>query len=176
MATAEADQEALSWGLIRRAGQSASTAEKTGFIEATAWGKFFSYEQVEHLASHMDLYEVKAGTVIFSEGDREAYLVLVTRGAVDIIKSDAQSYPKKMYTVTAGKTIGEMSLIDGEPRSASAIAASDARLLVMTAENFAALNETRPRIGLMLVQKIARQMSQLLRLTSGRLVDHLAAG
>lgn len=176
MASADVEQEALSWGLIRRAGQSASTSEKAGFIESTSWGKAFSYEQVLHLASHMELYEVKAGTVIFSEGDREPYLVLVTRGQVDIIKSDTQSYPKRIYTVSAGKTIGEMSLIDGEPRSASAIAATDARLLVMTAANFAALNDETPRIGLLLVQKIARQMSQLLRLTSGRLVDHLATG
>ena len=66
-----------------------------------------------------------------------------------------------------------MSLIDGEPRSASAVAATDASLLVMTAANFAALNETLPGIGLILALKIAKQMSQYLRLTSGRLIDHL---
>jgi CRP-like cAMP-binding protein len=66
-----------------------------------------------------------------------------------------------------------MSIIDGEPRSASALTGSDAVLFVMTAEQFQNLNRALPGIGIDLVLKIAKQMSQYLRQTSGRLIDHL---
>lgn len=160
-------------GLLSGEPQPVSLAEKCDLIEETVWGKNFSYEQVKQLAGFMALYSVRAGSVIFSEGDRESYLVLVVRGQVDVIKSDTESMPKKIYTVGPGKTIGEMNLIDGEPRSASAIAATDTRLLVMTAKSFASLNQELPGVGLVLVMRIARQMSQYLRLTSGKLIDYL---
>lgn len=169
------DQLRPARGLLNREPQQVSLSEKCDLIEATIWGKHFSYEQVKQLAAYTAVYAVTAGSVIFSEGDRESYLVLVTRGQVDVIKSDADSTPKKIYTVGPGKTIGEMNLIDGEPRSASAIAATDARLLVMTAKSFAALNEELPGVGLVLVMRIARQMSQYLRLTSGKLIDYLGS-
>jgi CRP-like cAMP-binding protein len=57
-----------------------------------------------------------------------------------------------------GKTFGEMSLIDGEPRSASAIALDDSKVLVLTE---------------MVLLKLAQLMSQRLRQTSDLLVDFL---
>ncbi len=93
---------------------------------------------------------------------------------MDVIKCDAQGVPKKVNTLKSGRTIGEMSLIDGEPRSAAAVAATGATLLVMTIASFNVLNETRPATGLSLALKIAKQMSQYLRLTSSRLVDTLS--
>ena len=68
-----------------------------------------------------------------------------------------------------------MSIIDGKPRSASAVSGSDATLFVMTAAQFTGLNEALPGIGITLALKIAKQMSQYLRQTSGRLIDHLGS-
>jgi CRP-like cAMP-binding protein len=147
--------------------------ERSELIEATAWGKDFSFEQIKKMARYMDLYKISRKTVLFAEGEKKAYLVLIARGRVDVIKFDTHQTPKRITTLGPGKTIGEMSLIDGEPRSASAVAATDASLLVMTAANFNALNKDLPGIGLILALKIAKQMSQYLRLTSGRLIDHL---
>ncbi|MBL0712876.1 MAG: cyclic nucleotide-binding domain-containing protein [Desulfosarcina sp.] len=147
--------------------------EKSELIEATAWGKAFSFEQIKKMARYMDVYKVARKTVLFAEGEKRVYLVLIARGHVDVIKFDSNHTPKKITTLGPGKTIGEMSLIDGEPRSASAVAATEATLLVMTAAHFEALNKALPGIGLILALKIAKQMSQYLRLTSGRLIDHL---
>jgi CRP-like cAMP-binding protein len=100
-------------------------------------------------------------------------MVLIIKGRVDVVKFDSQRTPKKITTIGPGKTIGEMSIIDGEPRSASAVIGSEATLFVMTAAQFNGLNEALPGIGITLALKIAKQMSQYLRQTSGRLIDHL---
>jgi CRP-like cAMP-binding protein len=113
--------------------------------------------------------------VLFFEGDKNAFLVLIIKGNVHVVKFDSQRNPKKITTLGPGKTIGEMSIIDGEPRSASAVTAVASTLMVMTAEKFNRLMDEQPRVALVLVQKIAKLMSQYLRQTSGRLIDHLGS-
>ncbi len=167
------DRPGTSTALWGQARTSATTLEKAELIEAMVWANDFSFEQVKSLVSFMDLYKVDAGTRLFSEGDRNPYFVLVLDGLIDVLKRDAHDTPRKISTLSAGKTIGEMSLVDGEPRSASAVTAVPSVLLVMTLENFRALNDSIPGVGNALLMKIARQISQRLRLTSGRLVNYV---
>jgi CRP/FNR family cyclic AMP-dependent transcriptional regulator len=162
-------------GLLDRHPLNRCLLEKSHLIDATPWTNDFSFDQIKKLADFMDVYQVDPETVIFGEGDRQAYLVLIVEGRVDVVKRDSDHRPKRITTLGPGKTIGEMCLIDGEPRSASAVASSPATLLVMTAEHFARLNREFPGIGLLLVLKIAKQVSQCLRQTSGRLIDHLGS-
>lgn len=148
--------------------------EKSNLIDATQWANEFSFAQVKRLAACMDVHKVSPQTVLFYEGDKSTYMVLIVKGQVHVVKFDSQRTPKRIATLGPGKTIGEMSIIDGEPRSASAVSASDATLLVMTTENFHRLMDEWPRVAVILIQKIAKLMSQYLRQTSGRLIDHLS--
>ncbi|MFW5864201.1 MAG: hypothetical protein ACOCVT_02005 [bacterium] len=67
-----------------------------------------------------------------------------------------------------------MSLIDGEPRSASLYAKSDTViLLVMSKENFRELLEESPQIGVQILWKLSLAMSKRLRMTSGVLIEAL---
>jgi CRP/FNR family transcriptional regulator, cyclic AMP receptor protein len=150
-----------------------SLLEKCDLIDATQWANELSFAQVEHLAAYMDVYHVPADKVLFQEGDKNAFLVLIVKGAVKAVKYDSEHTPKCIATLGPGRTIGEMSIIDGEPRSATAVTASDATLLLINAEKFDRLMTERPHTGAALVLKIAKLMSQYLRQTSGRLIDHL---
>ena len=152
-----------------------SLLEKSNLIDATQWADDFSFAQVKKMAAFVDVYQVPEETVLFFEGDKNAFLVLIIKGNVHVVKFDSQRNPKKITTLGPGKTIGEMSIIDGEPRSASAVTAVESTLMVMTAEKFNRLMDEQPRVALVLVQKIAKLMSQYLRQTSGRLIDHLGS-
>ena len=66
-----------------------------------------------------------------------------------------------------------MSLIDEEPRSAAAVAAEDTLLLILTQESFAQILHTYHALGVKLLMKITRMVSQRLRSTSGMLTDAL---
>jgi CRP/FNR family cyclic AMP-dependent transcriptional regulator len=152
-----------------------SLLEKSNLIDATQWADALSFAQIKRLAQYMDVYEVPERAVLFYEGEKTAYFVLIASGIVDVVKFDSLRHPKRIATLGPGKTIGEMSIIDGEPRSASAVTATQATLLVMTADAFARLLEEWPRVGTALIIKIAKLMSQHLRQTSGRLIDHLGS-
>ncbi|MFZ7127225.1 MAG: cyclic nucleotide-binding domain-containing protein [Desulfobacterales bacterium] len=162
-------------GLLALNRSNRSLLEKSSLIDGTQWTIDFSFDQIKKLAQYMGVFEVGPRTVLFPENEKQAYLVLIAKGRVDVVKFDSSRLPKKITTLGPGKTIGEMSLIDGEPRSAAAVTATDATLLVMTADDFDRLNRDLPGIGILLVLKIAKQMSQYLRQTSGRLIDHLGA-
>jgi CRP-like cAMP-binding protein len=162
-------------GLLRRERTDLSIIQKAELLDATRWSMEFSFERIKKLVRYMSVYEVPPATVLFGEGEKDPYMVLIVKGRVDVVKFDSRRTPKKMATLGPGKTIGEMSIIDGEPRSASAVTSTEAMLFVMTAEQFAGLNEALPGIGITLVLKIAKQMSQYLRQTSGRLIDHLGS-
>jgi len=162
-------------GLLAREKMDLSIIEKAELIDATRWSVEFSFDQLKKLVRYMSVYEVAQETVLFCEGEKSAYMVLIIKGRVDVVKFDSERIPKKITTLGPGKTIGEMSIIDGEPRSASAVTGSDSTLFVMTAAQFNGLNEALPGIGISLALKIAKQMSQYLRQTSGRLIDHLGS-
>ncbi len=72
-----------------------------------------------------------------------------------------------------GRSIGEMSLIDREPRSASCKVIESATVLLLTREQFEKLSVEHASIALKLLMRITRLMSRRLRMTSGQLVEHL---
>ncbi|UCD69039.1 MAG: cyclic nucleotide-binding domain-containing protein, partial [Betaproteobacteria bacterium] len=76
----------------------------------------FTREDVEHLAAFMQLYRADKGEVIIREGEVDDYLIMIVDGRVEISKADSKGELRSMTTVGPGATLGEMSMIDGEPR------------------------------------------------------------
>jgi CRP/FNR family transcriptional regulator, cyclic AMP receptor protein len=163
-------------GLLSRPVLGLSTEAKADLLDGMPWAAEFTFAQLQKLAACMEAYRVPGETVLFFEGDREPYFVLIVEGRVHVAKLDPRRKPRRIATLGPGKTLGEMIIVDGEPRSASALTEGPATLLVMTGEHYGRLVEETPRVAVILLAKIARLMSQHLRQTSGRLMDHLGAG
>ena len=89
--------------------------------------------------------------------------------------TDSTGVEKPLARIETGKPFGEMSLIDGEPRSATAKAKVDSKVLTLTQDDFRTLSEEHPRLGAILLMKLAELMSYRLRQTSGMLVEYLEA-
>ena len=148
-------------------------AAKADMIDRTTWCHEFSWKQIELMAEFFEVMQVREGTVIFSEGSRDAYMCLVVERVVWITKEDSEQDAKGLAKIGPGKTFGEMSLVDGQPRSATATARQPATLLVLTQRSFENLCERYPRVAIKLLLKICNLVSQRLRQTSGRIVDFL---
>jgi len=133
----------------------------------------FTAREIEALARYTELFRAAASTVIFEEGAREAYMAFLVSGEVEIRKTDGHGGTHVLTTFGPGKLLGEMSLVDGETRSASAVALRESTLLVLTEAEFERLVDELPRLGAKLALSLARLLSGRLRMTSGRLVDHL---
>ena len=80
---------------------------------------------------------VSSGAVIFNEGEAGNEAYLVSSGAVTISRSALNKIDSlDLATLSSGALFGELSLIDDEPRSASATAFSNCELVVLNREAF----------------------------------------
>jgi CRP/FNR family transcriptional regulator, cyclic AMP receptor protein len=99
----------------------------------------------------------KAGDVIFREGDNALDLFVIKSGQVRIQignRTAAELAPETIF--------GEMALIDDEPRSATAIAATDVELVAVSEKQFLFLVSQTPYFAL----KVMRTLAQRLRKTN----------
>ena len=150
-----------------------SILARAELIDKIRWAEHLTHKQTVSLAGYMDSYEVDSGETILHEGGADAHMGLVASGSVEILKGGITAGAKPVATLGPGQSFGEMSLIDGRPRSASAIAASSVSLLMLSKEDFTRLGEEDPRLAVAVFFKLATLMSQHLRETTGRLVEHL---
>lgn len=150
-----------------------SVGEIHGMLDGAQMFKDFEWSQIEALSGYLQLYRAKPGTVLFAEGDQGNFMCVVLKGRLDIRKQDAHHEDKTVATVYAGRSLGEMALVDSEPRSAAAVVREPSVLAVLTQENFISITHDKPALAVTLLLKISQLLSQRLRLTSGILVDYL---
>jgi len=142
-------------------------------LDGTRWANEFAWPEIETLAAHLKVERCAKGHVVCKEGDLEPSLFIIARGSVAILKQDAGERPRLLARLGQGQTLGEMALLDGQPRSATAVAAEDLVLLVFTRAELDRLVDDKPRLAVKLIWKLARFLSQRLRQTSGVLTEHL---
>jgi CRP/FNR family cyclic AMP-dependent transcriptional regulator len=135
----------------------------------------FSGREPEMLSHYLQAYAADPGCVIFHEGEPGHYMCLLVSGRVKTSKESDIEHSAEVANESRGRSIGEMALIDGEPRSATCVATEPSVLLLLNQEEFQRLCEERPALALKLLMRITKLMSRRLRLTSGRLVDYLGA-
>ena len=139
-------------------------------LEDSTWGDVFNFQEIMILAKHMSAYHLPAGAVLFKEGDRVPFLCLVYKGQVDVTKEDDDGTEKRLIAIRKGRTLGEMSLLDQEPRSATCRAARDTDVLILDEEALEKLKQTNPLVALALVTNLAKEISRRLRKTTGTLL------
>jgi len=114
---------------------------------------------------------VARGGTIFHQQDAAGGLYLILSGAVKISRGGRDGREVIVAVLRQGNFFGEMSLIDGQPRSASASAAQATRLLVLDREHFQRHVLAQPRI----VAKLLRELSKRIR-AANQSIENLALG
>lgn len=110
-----------------------------------------------------------AGEKIFVRGDSGDELFLIRKGAVRIMLpiSDKQSH--HLGTFGRGAFFGEMAFLDGDPRSADAVAFTDTELYVISRKTFDAFAEDHKKLALGLMEGLASVLASRLRYTNAEL-------
>lgn len=142
-------------------------------LDQTQWASNFSWQEILAITANMRAFEISKGATLFKEGDTDQYMGIIVKGRVEIVKSDLRNGNNHIATLSQSHSLGEMGILDNEPRSANAHAQTDVIMLVMRADDIRRLQETNPAVGFKLLWKIAQMLSQRLRRTSGQLVDYM---
>jgi uncharacterized membrane protein len=123
-------------------------------------------ETARALRSLLDAEERPAGSPLFRVGDAGDRMYLIESGRVRIHLLDADGDDVTLAELARGDFFGEMALLDGKARSASATVVEDARLAVLPREDFLDFVRRNPDIALRMLAAITdrlRRTDDLLR-------------
>ncbi len=133
---------------------------------------FLEGDDYKVIEKYMFTHEYEKGAYIFKEGTHGAYMFFIINGEVEVIKQ-FDTAKHVIATLSQGRSVGEMSLIDGAPRSATARAKTDLKLIVLKREDFNTLNEEHPAIANKVLMGISTLLSSSLRETNNRFTEKL---
>jgi CRP-like cAMP-binding protein len=167
----EADRESLS--KLERVSTGAALTDKIfSLVGRSQFFAEFSREDISILSGYMDVYRAQPGGLIIREGDSGDFMLLVIEGAVDILKRGIRG-EQHMTSAGAGTTLGEMSMIDGEPRFASCLATQTTLFAVLTRDAMAQIILDQASLGSKILVKLVTMLSLRLRQTSVRLLKYM---
>lgn len=131
-------------------------------------------EEVKVIARHMDTIDLNSGDILFRESDKGNYVFFIREGKLDVLKkSESSGENVTLATLSEGQSIGEMSVIDDFPRSATIRAVSRTKLYILSKSAFDMILHKHPKIGIKLLMGISRLLSQNLRETSNKLAEYI---
>ncbi len=103
----------------------------------------------------------RRGEVVFHLGDPGDALFVVSSGAIKITLPSEGGEEAILATLRPGDFFGELALLDGAPRSATAVALEPTETLVLPRERFRELVATQPAIRDALLAALARELRRL---------------
>ena len=133
---------------------------------------FLEDKDYKIIGRYMFPHDYEKGSFVFKEGAHGGYMFFIVEGEVEVIKQ----FDNKKHTIaklSEGRSVGEMSLIDGSPRSATVRAITTLKLIVLKREDFVKLNDEEPAIANKILMGIATLLSLSLRDTNNRFTEKL---
>lgn len=156
---------------LERVGAGSVIAEEIfGLVGKSQFFAEFSKDDISILAGYMEVYRAQPGQILIREGDEGDFMVLIVDGEVDILKRSHRAEQQHMTSAGPGMTLGEMSMIDGEPRFATCMASQPTTFAVLTRDNMAKIILDHPGLGSKILVKMVTMLSLRLRQTSARLL------
>jgi len=112
----------------------------------------------EALARSASRRRYRRGDIIFQKDDPGHSLFIVARGSVRIYVPSTQGADLTLAVLGPGHFFGDLSLLDGRPRSASAAALGDTNVVVLERSDFVAVIRTRPAAVMSVLSVVVRRL------------------
>ncbi|KAJ3414240.1 hypothetical protein HDV05_006857 [Chytridiales sp. JEL 0842] len=141
------------------------------FLESSNIWPGLDSESLNAIAAQMTLLTFKQNDVLFEEGDLTSHLYVIVEGSAVVykrvhpgldLKAEGKSWMDdsvKLITLHVGEYIGESTLLEGTPLTATIVAASSpTQVLALSTDSFKALLESHPSISKSLLRGLAREL------------------
>ena len=161
-----------SHGRLRALEGSASAELAATMLTAPTALMQFTQDEAKLVVSYMEPRKIPEGTTFIREGDTRdtGFMLLVLDGEVTVETIVvSRTEPITVTVLGPGSLIGEMGLVDGEPRSASCTASSDLRCAVLTRQALEELISDEPRVGAKLMMAVSLRIAERLRDSADKL-------
>ena len=130
----------------------------------------FTNDEADTLGGVMLRVHAQPGQILIQEGAIGDWMMLLLSGTVDVTKRSPRGEPSRLAVIKSGASVGEMSMLDGEPRFATCSALEEVEAGVLTRRAIEQLIREHPAVGAKLLVKLTQLLAQRLRNTSNQLV------
>jgi diguanylate cyclase (GGDEF)-like protein len=128
------------------------------------------------VTAFLERRRVAAGDWVFKEGDAGEELFILLSGELNAYVSQSDGTQRWMFKIQPGEFFGEMSVIAGEPRSATIIAKTASDVMVLQGIDFYRIIFEHPMIGIKMLQAIGAVQNTWLEQSSRHLKDLMSWG
>jgi CRP-like cAMP-binding protein len=133
-------------------------------------------EAIVEIAAFTRLVTAFKGQTVLEEGDRGADLYILLEGRVRVqIESINPAIEVGISKLLEGDVIGEMALVEGEPRSATVVAVQPSIFALIPAAALDDFIQRYPAWGVVIMRNIARILSRRLKTMNRRLFNYVRA-
>ncbi len=154
---------------LKMVDQALSQAIITFFLDIPIFERI-NAQEIKLIADQMNVLQLSPGDTLFREADPAGFMCFIEQGTLKVTKrATSGDGTVLLATLSRGQSIGEMSVIENLPRSATAQAMTPARLFILSRPAFELILERYPDVGNKLLKGIALLLSRHLRHTSEQL-------
>ncbi len=136
----------------------------------------FDESSVLRVAHATEMLDFEAGQFIAREGDAGDALFIVASGTVRVSKEGGGGGSEQVVLLSPGQHVGEISLLDGAPRSAAVSAAERCEIYRLTWVRLRSILDSDPKLASMFFHALAQVLASRLRATTDDVafLKHLA--
>lgn len=139
--------------------QDASGSSRIDLLKSIEIFQSLQDVDLDSLVSKLSAVTAVANQRVFSEGESGDALFIIEDGAIEIFRGEGRQRVA-LASLFSGHYFGELSLFDLAPRSASAMATRDSRLLSLQREDVVAFLKANPEAALRIMSEMSRRLRQ----------------
>ena len=127
-----------------------------------------SDDDLAAIAARLQKRSFRAGEIVFHQGDLGDSMYFVNNGSVNIHLPGEDSRRISLKDLGAGEFFGEVALLDGEPRTASALCSTNTTLLELQREALEEYLKNRPQAAMSILRSMGQRMRRTISLLDSR--------
>lgn len=129
--------------------------------------------QLETIFRRMELWTIRAGEVVFKKGDEPFHIYIVKSGKIDLQITESDVVIHK-HQLQVGECFGESSLVSMQKHTATATAAVDSEIMVLSRKALIDLKHEDLELFALLMMNLARELARRLYITDQMLLNATA--
>lgn len=130
----------------------------------------FNANELALLSSFGDSRSYQPGDIVIRQGDENDHLYLVLKGKLEVLQ-EVDGADRVVAVLEAGDSLGEVSIYDPGPASATVRAGSDSEVWLITRDSLDRLHTASPKVAYRLLTRITTCLSKRMRDMNDKLVD-----
>ena len=132
--------------------------ETNAQLKKIDWFTELPDSMLDALAKKVRKHSLSRDEYLFHKGDQGDSLFVINSGWVKVVTEDAQGGEVVLNQVGSGEIIGEMALLDNDPRSAGVVALTDTDVLELKRDDFMDILKQQPDLSLSVIRNFSSRL------------------